>query len=284
MRKKSLLIILLIGGFILSLNKVKANNLSYQIGEQIEVRLNSNEKATFYVVENSDSNTEDVRAIYSGVLGDNIKLAEGMKKDECQFEKSNIYQELMNKTSSWTNIKEVTLPTGSQALGQDFDETELQNFRNISSNYEGDTTHFKLTGISTVPFYALDTNHTYWLSSITHTPSDIVTDQSKLDKYPCMIYQYGQYLLQSGSYLMVAFEGLSAKIKPMIVVSKSHIIVPDKTTSIPTSPQRGSQTVKVANTAASTTILVFVIGLLLLGIGIFIIYKTFSKNKNEKRI
>lgn len=202
MKKKILLLLLLVGGITLNLNEVKASYLSYQVKDQIEVRINSSEKATFYVVESSDSNTEYVKAIYHGVLGEDISLKEGMSKDECQFEKSNIYEELMNKTSSWTNIKTVTLPTGSQILGQDFDESNIQSFRNISSSYGGDNTHFKLAGISTAPFYALNTNHTYWSSSIVPIPSDIEIDQSEIDRYPCMIYQYGQYLLNKNHILM----------------------------------------------------------------------------------
>lgn len=100
MKKKILLLLLLVGGITLNLNEVKASYLSYQVKDQIEVRINSSEKATFYVVESSDSNTEYVKAIYHGVLGEDISLKEGMSKDECQFEKSNIYEELMNKTSS----------------------------------------------------------------------------------------------------------------------------------------------------------------------------------------
>lgn len=285
MKKKILFILLLIGGYIYTLYDVYAeeNYSSYKVGDKIEVHLNNQQKGEFYVTANSDSNTEDVVAIYTGSLGDIVELAVGMNRNECLFEKSNIYTELMNRTSNWTNIKSVTLPTASEVLGQHFDETELSNFRDISASYGGDGTKVKLDGISTVSFYALNIKDSYWTSSFSPTPAD-ESDIDWSDSYPCLPYCYGRYLLNSGSYLVASRKALSAEIRPLITVSKNNIVKPDFAIATPTTSNKGSQIVKVANTAAGTAILIFVVGALLLGSGSCIIYIVLKKNKVKESV
>lgn len=269
-------------GLIFNIRDVDATNnyTNYKVGDSIEVRLNNQQTGKFYVTENSDSNTEDVTAIYAGGLGDEVKHTAGREIKDCKFEDTNIYTELMNRTSNWTNIKTVTMPTASQVLGQQFDEKDINSFEDILSKNGGTD---RLDKISTAAFYALNLKDQYWTSSVVTVQETSVTASSDSE---CAVYMYGSYLLNDGTYLITNGGGaFSGFIRPLITVSKNNIVKPEVTSKPVISNNNskyGSQTVKVGNTAKGKTIIILVVAIILLSAGGYIIYKVIKDNKTTE--
>lgn len=222
--KRKKLLYLVIGIFLfLGTTKVEAKTIktytNYKEGDEITVHLNSSEDAKFYIIKNDE---KEVTAIYKGKLGEQVEL---QSFDTCIFNESNIYKELSNRTSNWTNLEKITLPSASEIIGS-FDELSWVSFRSKISELGGNGTGNSIQLNSQfAPFYTLNLNDSFWTSSVASIESLVEFKNGVVDtEYNCNIYYYGKYLLNEGTYLLNSWKGLSNYIRPVITVSKDYVV------------------------------------------------------------
>lgn len=219
-RKKFLLFNLIIITAIIRITSVKAiSYTTYNIGDEITVNLNDSLKENFYVIED---NNDSVKAIYKGFLGEDIVWPEQITTDECTYDGSILDQTLKQRTSTWTNATNITLPTANDIV-KDFDYTSVEAYKNLikqTNNGEDGIVH--LEKIQSVPFYALKNPERSKI--FTKSLIAMVKKDDNVDGYDhnyCWIYAYG-YAFAEFPYFTVSINE-SGSIRPIITVSKNNI-------------------------------------------------------------
>lgn len=215
MKKRNILMCGLISlALFMGFTNVEAKTYTtYNVGDEITVNLNDTLKEKFLVIEN---NSDSVKAIYKGALGEDIKWPEAMTTTTCTFDGSVVDQALKQRTATWTNATNVTLPTANDIVGE-FDYTSKTALEELGArtNPEGfGMVH--LENLTNVPFYALNNEE----GSRIFTNS--VISYSDSSSTHCEIYVYGYAMTDFPFfYLSVYNEG---SIRPIITVSKDYVV------------------------------------------------------------
>lgn len=214
MKKRNILMCGLISlALFMGFTNVEAKTYTtYNVGDEITVNLNDKLKEKFLVIEN---NSDSVKAIYKGALGEDIKWPEAMTTTTCTFDGSVVDQALKQRTATWTNATNVTLPTANDIVGE-FDYTSKTALEELGArtNPAGGLVH--LENLTNVPFYALNNEE----GSRIFTNS--VVNYSELTSTDCEIFVYGYAMTDFPFfYLSVYKEG---SIRPIITVSKDYVV------------------------------------------------------------
>lgn len=186
---------------------------TYKVGDEITVNLNDTLKEKFLVIEN---NSDSVKAIYKGALGEDIKWPEDMTTATCAFEGSVVDQALKQRTATWTNATNVTLPTANDIVGE-FDYTSKTALEELGerTNPEGfGMVH--LENLTNIPFYALNNEEG------TKIFTNSVISYSDSSSTHCEIYVYGYAMTDFPYFYLSVYE--EGSIRPIITVSKDYVV------------------------------------------------------------
>lgn len=212
MKKRKILISSLISLVFMGFTNVEAlTYTTYKIGDEITVNLNDTLKEQFYVIEN---NNEAVKAIYKEALGEDIIFP---KENSCTFEGSIVDETLKQRTVTWTNALNITLPTANDIVGE-FDYTSLDELEKLvqKSNNGSAANIVHLENLTNVPFYALNN------AEKTKFFTNSLIDNTESLSENCDIYVYG-YSWTGFPYFWVSTHD-NGSIRPIITVSKENIV------------------------------------------------------------
>lgn len=216
MKKRNILMCGLISfALFMGFTSVEAKTYTtYNVGDEITVNLNDKLKEKFLVIEN---NSDSVKAIYKGTLGEDIKWPEAVTTTTCTFDGSVVDQALKQRTATWTNVTDVTLPTANDIV-REFDYTSSDALDSLvqQTNPSGAAGIVHLDNLTGVPFYALNNAEgtKFFTKSTVSRNNSTSTD--------CEIYVYG-YAMTDFPFFYVSTHD-NGSIRPIITVSKENVV------------------------------------------------------------
>lgn len=216
MKKKNILGYCLVAVLVfMGIVNVEAKTYTtYQVGDEITVNVNDSTQSKFLVIEDKN---DTVKAIYKGALGADIKWPEQMTTSSCTFEGSVVDLALKERTASWSNVTNITLPTANDIVGE-FDYTNYDKMDELvaQTNPSG-AGIVHLENLNGVPFYALNGNAP---GSKIFTNS--VVSYNNSGTTGCEIYVYGYAQVEFPYFYFSVFE--EGSISPIITVSKDYVV------------------------------------------------------------
>lgn len=217
MKKKNILGYFLVAVLVfMGMVNVEAKTYTtYKVGDEITVNVNDSTQSKFLVIEDKN---DTVKAIYKGALGANVKWPEQMTTSSCTFEGSVVDLALKERTSSWSNVTNITLPTANDIVGE-FDYTDYKKMDDLvaQTNPSG-AGIVHLENLNGVPFYALNNAEgaTYFTNSV------VVVSQGEQASSGCEIYVYGYAQVEFPYFYFSVYE--EGSIRPIITVSKDYVV------------------------------------------------------------
>ena len=182
------ILVLLLGAYDVSAKSVYT---SYKAGDKITVNVNENTKLDFYVIEDSNSGSDKVTAIYEKVMGELIEYGASDKG----YEGSNAQKELNRLTDSWTNVISKRLIKANEVIP---DAKLTKNYdENFKSNY-------------------LCNGFNYWIL-------DTITDEESELLIPYSVTSWNTYCELSFDVDSATIRKTSY-IRPVITIAKENVV------------------------------------------------------------